>query len=856
MVNALAEREATRDRPPRPELRLNLIGTVLATTLALAVYFTALLGDWSIPHSFSGVLFAVAPVCAIPATVLLAVRARAEQDESLRAVTGGLAVACLGMVLQLLAFRPISTGGGVFGTSPAGSSLLYLMWHAALPAGALASTIGRPRRARRWAGVAFGVVVLLLCATAVPESWRLVRPDNGYAPALVGGLLGVIVFTGLVLIRWVGRTGLRPTATRGWITIAMVLSMYDVAINALGRERFSDVWWASLTMRGVTYAVLLGGLIVSTAGQLQRLERYTSVELARAEGEVSNWAEVTERLLAATSALSAAVTADDVAVLLTAAGAGAIEADEAAIYLADRDQLGRFRVVGGVRGQLDGAVDAVPGTAYTEVMLSRTPAFLENAGQIARAFPNDPSLAAARPVQSLVALPLVAGDVSIGALVLSAQQPREFRGLARELLSALVRVGAQALQRALLFEQQSSLASTLQAALLPQSLPHRPDVDLIGRYLPATAGVDVGGDWYDVLELDDAKLLLVVGDVMGKGVPAATLMGQMRSAVRTLAAVDPDPAAILSGLDQLAAGFDLDSIVTLVIVALDALSGTALIANAGHLPPLVFAPGRPGEMAGDAADTDPPIGAPMTVPRASSLLQLSPGSALLLLTDGLVEERDGDLGERLDQLSVRAADLLGAESRERTHAQHIDLEQVADALAEPRVHRDDDVTILLARLRLPGSVGAVHGAAQGAASPAPVLLLDIRLDADLGAAALARRLVREAIGRGSTAVATDQLDAILLVTSELVTNGLRHGQPPVFLTLERRGSRMRLTVRDEGGAPPRPRVAAPDATSGRGLFLVAALASAWKIEHHPGERPGSEPGTSVWAEFELTGVAA
>ena len=102
--------------------------------------------------------------------------------------------------------------------------------------------------------------------------------------------------------------------------------------------------------------------------------------------------------------------------------------------------------------------------------------------------------------------------------------------------------------RALLYEEQSSLSNTLQSALLPQSLPRRTDVDLVGRYLPATKGVDVGGDWYDVLELGGSELLLVVGDVMGKGVPAATLMGQMRSAVRTLAAVDPDPAAILPGL--------------------------------------------------------------------------------------------------------------------------------------------------------------------------------------------------------------------------------------------------------------------------------------------------------------------
>ncbi len=141
----------------------------------------------------------------------------------------------------------------------------------------------------------------------------------------------------------------------------------------------------------------------------------------------------------------------------------------------------------------------------------------------------------------------------------------------------------------------------------------RGDVDLVGRYLPATAGVDVGGDWYDVLELGGSTLLLVVGDVMGKGVPAATLMGQMRSAVRTLAAVDPDPAAILSGLDQLAIGFALDDIVTLVIVALDADTGTAVDRQcrapsaAGLLPGRRRAIRRP-----PPTNTSPPIGVPVT----------------------------------------------------------------------------------------------------------------------------------------------------------------------------------------------------------------------------------------------------
>jgi serine phosphatase RsbU (regulator of sigma subunit)/anti-sigma regulatory factor (Ser/Thr protein kinase) len=820
------------------------VGTIGATSLAVLVYVAAQLSNLDLPQAFSGVLFAVAPVCAIPATVLLAVRARAEQDIALRAVTAGLVIGCVGMILQLIAFRTISPGGGVFATSAAGTTLLFFLWHLSLPMSALASMLGRPRTVRRRVGLAIGIVAAFLCATVVPSSWTFVRADGSYSLGLVIAMLAVIVFTGVVIFVWVRQTGLRPTATRGWITIAMVLSVYDVALNALGHKRFSDIWWASLTIRGATYAVLLGGLIVSTATQLQRLEKYSSVELARAEGEVSNWAEVTERLLAATSALSAAVTAEDVAILLTAAGAGAIEFDDAVIYLVDSDSPGRLRMIGGLNGEELGFwVETLHGTPYTDVLLDRQPVFLETAAEIASAFPGGTGQPAHREVRSLAALPLIAGDLPIGALVVAGSRPHQFRGLERELLAALVRVGAQALQRALLYEQQSSLATTLQEALLPQSLPGRDDVDLVGRYLPATAGVDVGGDWYDVLELDDAGLLLVVGDVMGKGVPAATLMGQMRSAVRTLAAVDPDPAAILSGLDQLAISFALDDIVTLVIVALHAGTGTATVANAGHLPPLVFSPDLDGRPATAATNTSPPIGVPVSGPRASTQIHLPRGSALMLLTDGLVEERLSDLDERMADLTERASALLADRDA--------DLEEVADALVQPRVHRDDDVTVLLARMRFeppaggPGAGGSGHAASLGA-----VQLLHARLQNDAGAAAAARKMVREAVTAAVSDVTPELLEAMLLVTSELVTNSLRHGEPPVLLTLDRRRARLRLTVSDQGSKTPRPRLAGPDATGGRGLFLVSALATAWKIEPHIGERGGDRPGTSVWAEFQ------
>ena len=148
MVIMREESEAARDLAWRPELRINLVRALSATSLALVTYLIALVADLSLPPNQSVVFFTIAPAAAVPATVLLAVRARAEQDEPLRAVTAGLAVACVGMVLQLAAFRVLSPGGGIFATTASGSAMLYLLWHLALLGGVFGATAGRPRTSR------------------------------------------------------------------------------------------------------------------------------------------------------------------------------------------------------------------------------------------------------------------------------------------------------------------------------------------------------------------------------------------------------------------------------------------------------------------------------------------------------------------------------------------------------------------------------------------------------------------------------------------------------------------------------------------------------------------------------------
>ena len=377
------------------------------------------------------------------------------------------------------------------------------------PPGRSPRRIGRPRGRRRRIGLAFGIA---LAARLRDRRARLLgggaRRRQLLRLAYVLALVAVIVFTVGVVLRWIRRNGLRPTATRGWITdrdgpVGLRRRPERARPSPLQRHLVGQPRHPRGDVRGPARRADR-----HTAIQLQRLERYATTELARAEGEVNSWAEVTERLLAATSALSAAVTADDVAVLLTAAGAGAIEVDDAAIYLLEREGPQRFRLIGGLRDA--GLGPTAPDASGYPVHRRAAHPHADLPGERRPDRPGVPGghrPAAGTPgCSALAALPLVAGDTPVGALVLAGTRPREFRRLERELLGALVRVGragaaaGAALRAAVLAGDHAAVGAAAAEPALA-----RTDVDLVGRYLPATAGVDVGGDWYDVLELGGSR---------------------------------------------------------------------------------------------------------------------------------------------------------------------------------------------------------------------------------------------------------------------------------------------------------------------------------------------------------------
>lgn len=256
-------------------------------------------------------------------------------------------------------------------------------------------------------------------------------------------------------------------------------------------------------------------------------------------------------------------------------------------------------------------------------------------------------------------------------------------------LGALAGQCAIALERARLYERERSTAVALQRSLLPDRLPVVAGIELAARFRAGSAEAEVGGDWYDVFGLPDGRLVLVVGDVMGKGVHAAAGMGRLRSALRALAHANPLPEAVLTGLDRVfTATEDADQIATLVYLLVHPGARRAAVGAAGHLPLVLRRAGRPPELI-DAGSGSTPLGWPE--PRAQRTLELGPGDLLLGLTDGLVERRGSDLDQGL-------AALLAAVGEAEEPLD--DLVARVDRTLLPDTPGRDDATVLAVRFTL------------------------------------------------------------------------------------------------------------------------------------------------------------
>ena len=358
-------------------------------------------------------------------------------------------------------------------------------------------------------------------------------------------------------------------------------------------------------------------------------------------------------------------------------------------------------------------------------------------------------------------------------------------------------------------------AMTLQRSLLPSHVPSTEELDVAARYCAGAADADVGGDWYDVVPLGGGRLALVIGDVMGRGVPAAAVMGQLRTAARTCARLDLRPGEVLDVLDALLRDLDEDAIATCIYAAFDPHTRELRLASAGHVPPLVRT------AAGEVLDLVVEVSAPLGVgdPSRETSVRLHPGSLLALYTDGLVELRGSDLSDGLEALQEALA-----------QAPRDDLEDAADAVMARMATRgsDDDVALLL--IRVPQDVDARSHTIIVDVPREHALMIDVR-----GQARLAMR---------SWMLLDEVVDTATLLASELATNALVHGRGRVELRLRLTRDRLVLESADSGQQMPRRRRAGDDDEGGRGLQLVATLADRWGFR-------ATDEGKVVWAELDL-----
>jgi signal transduction histidine kinase/DNA-binding response OmpR family regulator len=404
---------------------------------------------------------------------------------------------------------------------------------------------------------------------------------------------------------------------------------------------------------------------------------------------------------------------------------------------------------------------------------------------------------------------------TVGELVCDSEgHPMQLRGSIQDITDQIL--AKQASDAAIADKQTAArerlIAEELQRSLLPERAFTPKQLKVATHYQAGVDDTQVGGDWYDVIELDRDRTALVVGDVMGRGIRAAAVMGQLRATIRAYAQLDLSPARVLEHLDATIREISEEKIATCIYAVFDPQDRSLVYANAGHLPPLVRSFG--GATRRLIGTFGPPLG---TGPHdlVETQLTLSAGDVLTLYTDGLVEHRGSDIEHGMDHL-VRA---LAVDSGR--------VEDLPLALVDALLPNgsDDDVAVLVAE---------VPGRASG---PASVML---PVPAEAGSVASVRRFTTNVLA--AWAVTPNLTSDLVVVVGELITNAILHSRSPIELRLSRTTDRIVVAVHDGTNVVPRMQRTNLYAEHGRGLQLVASLTDRW------GVRP-TETGKSVWCEI-------
>ncbi|WP_345673055.1 GAF domain-containing SpoIIE family protein phosphatase, partial [Streptomyces phyllanthi] len=396
------------------------------------------------------------------------------------------------------------------------------------------------------------------------------------------------------------------------------------------------------------------------------------------------------QVVSLTGALTEAVGVRDVVRLVAGEIAPAV-GSQAVALLGSRG--GRLHVLG-LRGYPDPQVverfDGLPlraRTPGTRALTSGVPAFLRSREELERLYPAQPRMEDGMAAWAF--LPLVASGRPVGVCVFAYAEPHPFPTEERAVLTSLSGLIALALGRALLYDVKHQVAHGLQAALLPPSLPSLPGIETAARYLPATQGMEIGGDFYDLVPAQE-QAAAVIGDVQGHNVTAAGLMGQLRTAVRAYTAVGQAPEEVMRSTNRMLIDLGSDLFASCLYLRLDPAAGSAVMARAGHPPPLLRGPDGKVRVVEPAGG--PLLGVDASAAYPGTGIALAPGTLLALYTDGLIESPGVDIEDSLADLAERLA-----ETGDRP------LDALADGLVRDSAtarERLDDVALLL--LRVPG----------------------------------------------------------------------------------------------------------------------------------------------------------
>ena len=687
---------------------------------------------------------------------------------------------------------------------------------------------------------------LSLAATAADVSNTCLE----HALAAVGAEAGFVVLSRPegVVVDFVTSTGYSDAELATWggfaldsdVPFARAIASGE-AIWALTAEEMAafspvagsqDRGWASMPLRtaaGVRGALHLAFREERTLSESERRWLQTVVSQCAQALERSRLFDAeqllrlrSERLQSMTAALSNALTRADVASVVVGEIGAAVGADGTALaVVVEERQILRTVAWSGFEEDLPEHFFEVPLDAAApgnRALRRRVSVFYETPEELHGEFPHLGEDFMVAGHTSYLFVPLVAGRRASALLIFSWAARHALSTEERGFVETLAGQAAQALDRATHFETEQTIAETLQRSVLPVSLPRIDGIQLAARYLPGTAELDVGGDWFDAIPLPDGRLGLVVGDVVGKGVSAAATMSQLRNALRAFSLDRMKPSSTMARLNRLAEEVVETAFATVVYVVIDPNAQVARITAAGHPPPLIMYPNGTVEFVEEGRGL--PLGAGADTSYGQAVVELPVGTVLLLYTDGLVERRGRPIDDGLEELRQAAAD--GPREPEQL-VEHI-LERIVGS-----AERGDDIALLAVRLL--------------AVAPRP---LRIRVPSDIGSLDLVRDAVRIWLA-GAPLTRADAHDVVLAVW-EACANAIEHAVEPGEDVVEIRADvtdlRVRITVEDTGSWTP------PTEREDRGLGLRLIYASMSSVDVAPGDS-----GTRVTFEKALAGAA-